>query len=309
MNDALVADYRNEKRGYLGASGIGMACERRLWNQFHWLGDEKMSPQSIKAIEDGHHSEGVMADRLRLVDGIKLKTEEFGGRQYSFVDGHIGGSLDGIITGVAHAPKETHIWEHKCINEKKFNALVKLVVDNEETALFNWDEQYFAQAQIYMHYFSLKLHYLTACMPGSRDETSCVTAYHPDAAKHYLDRARGVINSPKPPPRISESASWFQCKFCPFTDNCHGAKLPLTNCRTCAHSTALMDGTWKCELFDKILDTEVQKSGCGKHLHNPGLVNGNQTDAGDGWIEYEMKNGMTIRNQDAHVTTISTEGR
>ena len=307
MNEALVENYQNERRGYLGASGIGTACERRLWNQFHWIDNEKMSAQSIKAIEDGHHSEQVMIGRLRLVDGVQLETETNDGKQFNFRDGHIGGSLDGMILGIAHYPDEVHIWEHKCINEKKFNALVKFTVQDETTALFNWDEQYFAQAQLYMLYFGYRWHYLTACMPGSRNETSCITAFSKDAANFYKERAERVVNSPRPPARISESASWYVCKMCPFSDNCHGDKLPLINCRTCAHSTSNMDGTWTCELFVTTIADDVQRSGCGKHLYNPGLVPGMQTDSGDDWIEYQMKNGTKIRNQDAHITTIPAE--
>jgi hypothetical protein len=46
--------------------------------------------------------------------------------------------------------------------------------------------------------------------------------------------------------------------------------------------------------------------GCGDHLFNPGTVPGNQTDAGEGWIEYEMPDGNTIRNQAATVSTTAT---
>ena len=308
MNEALVNNYQDERRGYIGASGIGTACERRLWNQFHWIDNERMSSKSIKAIEDGHHSEGVMINRLRMVNGVELQTEDSDGRQFSFKDGHLGGSLDGIILGTAHEPDDPHIWEHKCINEKKFNALVKLVVNDEPTALFNWDEQYYAQAQVYMLYFKFKWHYLTACMPGSRDEISCITAFNAEAAEFYKERAIRVINSARPPPRISENAAWFQCKMCPFTDNCHGNKLPLTNCRTCVHSTSNMDGTWTCELFATKITDDVQRSGCGKHLYNPGLMPGKQTDAGSDWVEYKMKDGTLIRNENAHIKTLPATG-
>jgi hypothetical protein len=307
MNKKLVDSYPREKRGHLGASGIGASCERQIWDKFHWVANEEMNIQSIKAIADGHHSEGVMIERLRLVPEVALEVADRNGGQFSFKDGHIGGSLDGKIYGVYRNPKNLHIWEHKCINEKKFNQLINFVVANEENALLNWDEQYFAQAQVYMHYFKIEWHYLTASSPGSRDETSCITMYSEDAAKYYIDRARAIISSSRPSVKVSESASWFQCKWCSFSDNCHGNKLPLINCRTCAHSTPEMSGTWRCTLFNNNLDFETQKLGCGKHLHNPGLVPGNQVDAGDDWVEYEMKDGTTVRNQHATCATALLE--
>ena len=35
MNRELELRHRDEQRGYLGASGIGAECERRIWNSFH----------------------------------------------------------------------------------------------------------------------------------------------------------------------------------------------------------------------------------------------------------------------------------
>jgi hypothetical protein len=76
--------------GYIGASSIGSACDRRIWNQFHWVDAEKMSAKSIKAIADGHHSEELMAEPLtaggwhrrcirirKTVSSLGLKTATF----------------------------------------------------------------------------------------------------------------------------------------------------------------------------------------------------------------------------------------
>ena len=304
MNDALEQQYVSEQRGYIGASSIGAACERRIWNSFHWVNSEKMTAKSLKAIADGHHSEELMASRLRLVDGISLHTHQENGEQFGFEDGHIRGHLDGIIFGLEHS-SEQHVWEHKCVNVEKFEKLIKLKNKDESRALLEWDEIYFAQAQLYMHYFNIKWHYLTVCTPGSRDETACFTPFNQDAANHYIERANRIVSADKPPPRISENAAWFQCKMCPFPENCHGGKTPTTNCRTCVHSTSTKDGKWICELHNQTLSREVQKSGCKDHLYNPGLMPGTQTDAGEGWIEYKLNDGNIIRNQNATVTTLS----
>ena len=307
MNEALEAQHVSEQRGYIGASSIGAACERRIWNQFHWVNTEKMTAKSLKAIADGHHSEEIMAGRLRLVRGIALHTHQEDGKQFGFEDGHIRGHLDGIMQGLEYNP-EKHVWEHKCVNVEKFGKLLKLKVHDEPNALLEWDEIYYAQAQLYMHYFNIMWHYLTVCTPGSRDETSCITAYNAEAANHYIDKAKKIASADKPPPRISENAAWFQCKMCPFPDNCHGGKVAELNCRTCVHSTAIENSKWVCELHTQELSYEAQKTGCKDHLFNPGLMPGTQTDAGDGWIEYKLNNGNIIRNQNATVTSLPTAG-
>tara|TARA_R110000787_G_scaffold48723_3_gene117138 strand:- start:673 stop:1641 length:969 start_codon:yes stop_codon:yes gene_type:complete len=307
MNDELEKRFDNSRRPHMGASMIGGPCERQIWNQFHFLTENTIGAPGVKAIADGHHSEAVMVERLQQTPGVTLRVEQGHKRkQFSFKDGHLGGSLDGLISGISHLPEVEHVWEHKCVNEKKFSILVRLALLEESSALYNWDQIYFGQAQTYMHYFKKDWHYLTVCTPGSRGETSCVTPYNKDAAQHYIDKAKRIIASHRPPPKISETAAWFQCKFCPFTDNCHGQKLPDVNCRTCAHSTAKDDGSWECELHEDVLSFKDQLMGCGDHLFNPGTVPGNQTDAGEGWIEYEMPDGNTIRNQAATVSTTAT---
>jgi len=308
MNDALVENYHNERRGYIGASSIGGSCERRIWNAFHWVDDDTYSAQSIKAIKDGHYSEKVMAGRLRHTPGVRIWVEDTHGGQFSFKDGHISGHLDGKIMGVDADPGVLHVWEHKAVNEKKFNMLVKFVVRDESTALYEWDQTYFAQAQIYMHYFHIPWHYLTCCTPGSRDETSVRTSYDPTAANYYRERGHRIVRANSPPPRISESASWFECKWCPFSGNCHDSKLAKKNCRTCAHSTPLSDGTWRCEKKQKGLNDHEQYAGCEQHLFNPRLVPGEQTDSGTDWVEYRLRSGAFIRNQNAEVTTLPARG-
>jgi len=311
MNRELELRHRDEQRGYLGASGIGAECERRIWNSFHWVTKEKMEARSIKAIADGYHSEGVMSERLKMVGDIQLFTHNDDGKQFGFEDGHLRGHLDGLIEGVGQEPHKTHVWEHKCVNVDKFNKMMKAKIEHTEGgALEHWDLQYYAQAQVYMHYFQLDWHYMTICTPGSRDETSCLTAYNKDAADYYCkERPQRIINADRPPARISSNPAWFQCKMCPHGGNCHDEKLPQINCRTCSHSTPLPDGKWMCGLQTKTITVDEQKTACGEHLFNPHLMPGQQTDAGDGWIEYTLGNGKVIRNENAKVKTISAGSR
>jgi len=311
MNRELELRHRDEQRGYLGASGIGAECERRIWNSFHWVTKEKMQARSIKAIADGYHSEGVMSERLKMVGDIKLFTHNGDGNQFGFEDGHLRGHLDGLIEGVGQEPHKTHVWEHKCVNVDKFNKMMKAKIEHTEGgALEHWDLQYYAQAQVYMHYFKLEWHYMTICTPGSRDETSCLTGYNKDAADYYCkERPQRIINADRPPARISSNPAWFQCKMCSHGGNCHDEKLPQINCRTCLHSTPLPDGEWMCGLQNKTITVDEQRAACGEHLFNPHLMPGQQTDAGDGWIEYTLDNGKVIRNENAKVKTISTGSR
>lgn len=284
-------------RQYLGASGIGHACERKSWLDFRHATARRMDAKSLRRIQDGHRGEAVMVERIALVEGITLHTASEDGQQIGFEDvgGHFRGHADGVIEGLPQAPKTPHVWENKVVDEKKAAALTKLKMEvGEKRALKAWDEVYYAQAQIYMHYLSLPRHYLTACTPGVRDVVSCRTEYDEADALRFVAKAKRVIKATRPGARISTDPAWFQCRWCNHAEICHGTQpAAQTGCRTCLHSTPLDDGTWHCGRFDNVLTFEQQRAGCPAHLFVPELMptGWKQTDAGDDWVEYTLPNG------------------
>jgi hypothetical protein len=294
VDSAMESLQENNPRGYLGASAVGDPCERKLWLNFRWVKRGFIEAGGLRRINDGHRGEQVVADMLRLVQGVNLSTEKEPGVQHSFeaLGGHFRGNCDGLISGLLQDPDELYVWECKVINENKFKKLQKLRMADENTALKNWDYIYYAQAQIYMHYFGTKKHYLTAASPGVRDLTSVCTLYVQEEAEMFTEKAKRVIFADRPASKISNDPAWHECKYCTFHQMCHGTDMPRKkSCRTCLHSSALPTGGWKCDLYDKDLDIEVQKRGCDQHLFVPDLVPGEQIDSDTDWIEYLMKDG------------------
>jgi hypothetical protein len=88
-------------------------------------------------------------------------------------------------------------------------------------------------------------------------------------------RAKLIIEAAEPPPRLSEDASHWICKMCDFHAQCHGTTAPEVNCRTCAHSTPVLDaegGQWRCEHHKMALDGLQQREGCNGHRFIPVLL-------------------------------------
>ncbi len=293
-------------RPYLGMSGIGHPCLRKHWHDFRWCSEQAWEAATLYRFDDGHRSEDIMAERLRLVDGIELRTlDPATGRQIGFSDhgGHFRGHADGIVRGLRQAPRAPHIWEHKCVNEAKFRKLIKLIEERgEKRALDAWDNTYYVQGQLYMHYSGLKRHYLTCATPGTRDVTSVRTNYSSDAAWTHIERAGRVIQAGTPPERVSDDSSFWLCKWCHHAELCHGDRVARVNCRTCLHSTPVtdgrQDGTWRCEKLRRDLPVEVQrKSGCDQrpcphHRFISQLVpfaEVQDASAEDNWVEYRNK--------------------
>lgn len=213
-------------RGYLGASSIGDDCDRKLYFQYTNAPSEPISWQGCFAIEDGHRTEDLIAERLRLVDGIELVTHKPDGSQYGFsdLDGKFKGHVDGFIRGLPQAPSTTHIWENKCVAEKNFKKFNDCVAKHgEKAALEAWNYTYYVQAVLYMDYFNKTRHYMTVALSGGRDIASCRTEANPALAKAMRERAKRIVEATSAPVRLSEDRDYYLCKFCSYREFCHAA--------------------------------------------------------------------------------------
>lgn len=311
--DAISAAVQNvnnlqKARPYLGMSAIGMDCEAFLWRNFRWCGPSGggFDAKSLMNFEDGHRTEDLMADRLRMVPGVELYTlDPSTGQQFGFSDfgGHFRGHIDGAIRGILQAPKAWHMWENKA-SEKGPNELARLKDKvGEKQALAAWNPTYHAQAILYMHYGAMDRHYLTCTSPGGRLPTTSVrTEADATEAERLKAKAKRVIFSGEPLEQISNDATFWKCKSCAMAKQCHGTALPPVSCRSCAHATPEPDGDgrWSCAKWKSDIPLDAQRTGCPEHRFIPALLKrwGEATDASEteNWIEYTATDGVVFRN-------------
>lgn len=279
--DRAIEQKENSKprRGYLGMSSIGHSCMRHLWYYFHWVKNPNFDAAALKRFDDGHRGEDVQAERLRLIPTVTLHTHNEDGGQFGFslFGGHFKGHMDGAIQGLFEAPKTWHVWEHKQVAEKKQRELQKLIDDlGEKAALEKWNKIYYAQAVMYMSESGMKRHYTTVSSAGGRHSISCRTEENPSEHMRLKGKAKMILLSDRPLEKISQSPTWYECKWCDFSDVCHGDTAPDINCRTCAHSTPILDGEdgeWQCAYYqNQRIDDVTMHTGCDKHLFNPYLI-------------------------------------
>ena len=293
--DAALAEKENaqQARPYLGMSGIGHDCERNLWYGFRWVAKVTFEAIVHKKFIDGHRTEDLVIDRLRMVKGVEIHAvDPQTGRQFSLADigGHFRGHMDFVVLGLIQAPKTWHVGEVKATEEisKIQNAIIKF---GEKDALEQWHPTYFAQAQCYMGYTGMERHYLVAASPGGRNWISVRTDFQPDKFMRVKAKAARVVYSAHPPERISDSPDFYKCRWCSFAPQCHGGAMPDSSCRTCLHSTPEESGKWTCARFGREISEKDQREGCPAHLFIPSIVPGVQEDAGDDWVSYRMRDG------------------
>lgn len=280
VDEAIERKQDTEKRrNYLGMSSIGNSCSRSLWYYFRWVKKPTFDAATLKRFDDGHKGEDIQADRLRMVSDIELHTHKKNGEQFGFslLGGHFRGHMDGAIKNIYEAPKAWHVWEHKQVSEKKQKELQKLIeTKGEKQALEQWNKTYYAQAVMYMGESGMSRHYTTVASAGGRHTISCRTEENEVEHKRLKAKAKMIIGSERPLEKISQSPSWYECKWCEFSDVCHSNSAPDVNCRTCAHSTPITDGDdaqWQCAYYDnQTIDETTMSKGCERHIYNPYML-------------------------------------
>jgi len=166
-------------RDYLGASRLGVSCNRAL--QFEYSETPKDEGQNfsgkiLRIFQAGHVFEELAIKWLRDA-GFELVTNKPNGDQFGFsvVGGKIRGHIDGVITS---APNELNLkfpmlWECKSLNNKSWNDTVKkgLVISKPI---------YAAQIAIYQAY-------MESSIPDISKNPALFTAINKDTAEIHFE--------------------------------------------------------------------------------------------------------------------------
>ena len=277
MIDQYHASKKSKPRPHMGVSLLGHHCDRWLWINFRWAVVEDFDGRILRLFRRGHSEEDTIIRDLRNI-GIDIRSSQ---RRVDFGN-HVSGSLDGVIeSGVPEAPKSRHVAEFKTHSKKSFDDMVKNGVEKSKPT-------HFIQMQVYMHGTDIKRAlYLAVCKDDDRIYTERVK-YDKKVAEDAIIRGKRIAMSDRMPEPVSADPSWYQCKFCPAHSFCHKAEpTKRVNCRTCAHSTAMPDSTFRCERHDAdAIPEDFQHEGCVDHILHPDMVP---------WVMEGSENGHSVK--------------
>lgn len=216
-------------RTYLGASRLGVACERALQYEYSQAPVDpgrELPGRVLRVFEVGHALEDLAIRWLRLA-GFDLYTRKASGGQFGFsvAGGRIQGHVDGVI---ASAPSELELpcpalWECKTMNDKAWRDTVKRGVAAAKPV-------YAAQIAVYQAY-------LEAQIPGISRHPALFTAINKDneaiwweyvpfdggLAQRLSDRAVRILTATETGellPRYATTPTHFECRSCSWQDRC-----------------------------------------------------------------------------------------
>ena len=229
--DAVLIGERDATppRTYLGASRLGVSCERAL--QFEFTNAPKdeggdFSGQTLRIFAIGHQLEDLAIRWLRAA-GIDLVTQKRDGGQFGFsvAGGRIRGHVDGIIAAAPEGLGFTApaLWECKTMNARNWRETVKKGVALSKPV-------YAAQIAIYQAY-------MEPSVPGISEAPALFTAINKDTAELYhelvpfdaalaqrmSDRAVRILQATDAGdllPRVANNRDFFECRFCFYADRC-----------------------------------------------------------------------------------------
>ena len=213
---------RQVERQYLGASRLGVACERALQYEFAKAPIDPgrgLPGRMLRIFERGHVMEDCMVAWLRDA-GFDLRTRKADGEQFGFsaADGCLKGHVDGVIVGGPEGFGYPALWENKCLGAKSWR-------DLEKNGLAVSKPVYAAQVAVYQAYLELHEHpaVFTAINADSMEIYTELVPFDPALAQRMSDRAVKVITATQAGellPRSFSESTHFECRMCAWQDRC-----------------------------------------------------------------------------------------
>lgn len=209
-------------RRYLGASRLGVSCERALQYEYAQAPVDHgrdIQGRILRIFERGHVNETSMVTWLRGA-GFDLRTHHSNGEQFGFSDagGRLQGHIDGVMVGGPEGFAYPALWENKCLGSKAWREL-------DKNGLAVAKPVYAAQVAVYQAYLELHEHpaIFTAVNADSMELYTELVPFDAALAQRMSDRAVKVITATEAQellPRGFAEQTHFECRMCAWQDRC-----------------------------------------------------------------------------------------
>ncbi len=269
-------EFSEDARTHLGASIIGNDCQAYAWNTFRWLRFEEFDGRMLRLFNRGHLEE---ARFVRWLVGIGFEVREIDPdtqKQFRIVGakGHFGGSLDSMMKPPAryNIPAEHLIWlgEFKTHNEKSFTKLAGPKPHYTKMGeprsggegVVKSKPQHYKQMCSYGRAYNFKYGLYCAVNKDTDELYFEIVELDYMQADDLFRKAENIVFSQTRPPKIAQTDTFFDCKYCDFAGLCHRGEVPTKNCRSCRNAFPVENAEWFCQVHNGIIPKDFIKVGC-----------------------------------------------
>ena len=265
INKYCADTYNEGHRNHLGASIIGNACSRQIWYIFRWVKLEIHEGRIQRLFQVGHEAEPRFITYLKAIGFEVQPFDPTTGKQWriSAVNGHYGGSLDGMCK----APARYDISEDLVfLNEFKTNGTGSGFNSVENKGVMLAKPKHYAQMSVYGWHYKLKYGLYLIENKNDSDITVEIVLLNWNLGQELEKKAADIINAKVPPAKVSENPAFFECKFCHLSGICHYGEKVEKNCRSCRYALPVANGEWECQYYSRIIPKDFIKVGCNDHV-------------------------------------------
>jgi hypothetical protein len=266
IDDYAIATFNDGHRWHLGGSLIGHECSRYLWYVFRWVQAPIFTGRMLRLFNRGHLEEIRNVGYLRGIgcqvwthDESKPKKEDGTYPQFRInaVNGHFGGSLDGILK-----LPETYGITEPLLAEFKTAGTGRGFTDTIEKGVAIAKNQHYNQMCVYGAEWAFEYGAYFITNKNDDDLEIQIVKLDWNLAEQLKIKAERIITSQEPPPKLSLDPTMFKCKYCEFNKVCHAQAKIEKNCRSCKACTPTNNGEFYCNVYNGVIPRDVVKTGC-----------------------------------------------
>jgi len=209
LDDYILANPDQEIRQYIGASGIGSPCERKIWYGYKGMPAMPTAPTMQRTFDIGHSLETLVLDYMQNAGCNMLRKAP----HTYFKDKDIP-ELQGHCDAIWYSPVGTHIIEVKTARDSSFRVFVK-------GGLLKWYPVYYSQVQTYMGMSGIKDAYVIAINKDTSELHDEHVVFDPIHYDMLRAKALRLIQSDEAPEKINNSPLFYVCRNCQYKEICH----------------------------------------------------------------------------------------
>lgn len=249
-------------RSHLGASVVGNECLRYLFYHFRWMHKETYDARMLRLFAVGHGLEVRVRHWLKtigfqFIDGLDETNNQL---KFSDLNGHFGGSVDGVFIAPDWGITEPTGLECKTSGTgSPFNNLGKRGMRETKT-------QHFIQNSVYGKGLNFK-NILYVC--ENKNDSDWYFELIPldlEVAQDAYKKAHFVIfDAKEPPKKINEKRNFYLCGMCSMQGICHDGISTDVNCRSCRNARPVENAGWFCDHWQQLIPPDAILAACPQH--------------------------------------------